>query len=47
MLNQVGMASHHVLDKNYYMKTDVALAGVAHSPGPAGSAPARPPGCRT
>jgi choline dehydrogenase-like flavoprotein len=33
MLNHVGMAAHHVLDKNYYMKMDVALAGVAHQSG--------------
>jgi choline dehydrogenase-like flavoprotein len=33
MLNHVGMASHHILDKNYYMKMDVALAGVAHQSG--------------
>jgi choline dehydrogenase-like flavoprotein len=30
MLNHVGLADHHVLDKNYYMKMDVAIAGVAH-----------------
>jgi choline dehydrogenase-like flavoprotein len=33
MLNHVGMASHHILDKNYYMKMDVAIAGVAHQAG--------------
>jgi choline dehydrogenase-like flavoprotein len=33
MLNHVGMAAHHVLDKNYYMKMNVALAGVAHQSG--------------
>jgi choline dehydrogenase-like flavoprotein len=33
MLNQVGMAAHHILDKNYYLKMDVALAGVAHQSG--------------
>jgi len=33
MLNHVGMAAHHILDKNYYMKMDVALAGVAHQSG--------------
>jgi choline dehydrogenase-like flavoprotein len=33
MLNHVGMASHHILDKNYYMKMNVALAGVAHQSG--------------
>jgi choline dehydrogenase-like flavoprotein len=33
MLNHVGLAAHHVLDKNYYMKMDVAIAGVAHQSG--------------
>ena len=33
ILNHVGMASHHVLDKNFYMKMDVAVAGVAHQAG--------------
>ena len=33
MLNHVGLAAHHVLDKNYYMKMDVAIAGVAHQAG--------------
>ena len=33
MLNHVGMAAHHVLGKNYYMKMNVALAGVAHQSG--------------
>jgi choline dehydrogenase-like flavoprotein len=33
MLNHVGMAGHHVLDKNYYMKMDVPIAGVAHQAG--------------
>jgi choline dehydrogenase-like flavoprotein len=33
MLNHIGMASHHILDKNYYMKMNVALAGVAHQSG--------------
>jgi len=33
MLNHVGMAAHHVLDRNYYMKMDVPIAGVAHQAG--------------
>jgi choline dehydrogenase-like flavoprotein len=33
MLNHVGLAAHHVLDKNFYMKMDVAIAGVAHQAG--------------
>jgi choline dehydrogenase-like flavoprotein len=33
ILNHVGMASHHVLDKNYYMDMRIAIAGVAHQAG--------------
>ncbi len=33
MLNHVGLAAHHVLDKNFYLKMDVAIAGVAHQSG--------------
>jgi choline dehydrogenase-like flavoprotein len=33
MLNHVGMADHHVLDKNFYMHMSVPIAGVAHQAG--------------
>jgi choline dehydrogenase-like flavoprotein len=33
MLNHVGMATHHMLDKNYYMKMNVPIAGCAHQAG--------------
>ena len=33
ILNHVGMAEHHVLDKNFYMKMNIPLAGVAHQAG--------------
>jgi choline dehydrogenase-like flavoprotein len=33
LLNHVGMADHHVLHKNFYMKMDVPIAGVAHQAG--------------
>ncbi len=33
ILNHVGMAAHHVLDKNFYMSMDVPVAGVAHQAG--------------
>jgi len=33
ILNHIGMASHHVLDKNFYMSMDVPIAGVAHQAG--------------
>ncbi|HEX6310590.1 MAG TPA: GMC family oxidoreductase [Acidimicrobiia bacterium] len=33
ILNHVGMAEHHVLDKNYYMKMNIDIAGVAHQAG--------------
>ena len=47
MLNHVGMAAHHVLDRYYYMKMDVPIAGVGHQGAPAGSAPTRPAPCST
>ncbi len=33
VLNHVGLADHHVLRKNFYMKMDVEIAGVAHQAG--------------
>lgn len=33
ILNHVGMADHHVLDKNYYMHMNIPVAGVAHQAG--------------
>ncbi len=33
MLNHAGLAAHHILDKNYYMRMDVPIAGVAHQAG--------------
>jgi choline dehydrogenase-like flavoprotein len=33
ILNHVGMADHHVLDKNFYMSMRVPVAGVAHQAG--------------
>jgi choline dehydrogenase-like flavoprotein len=33
ILKHVGLADHHVLHKNFYMKTDIPLAGVAHQAG--------------
>jgi choline dehydrogenase-like flavoprotein len=33
ILNHVGMAEHHVLDKNFYMHMDISVAGVAHQAG--------------
>jgi choline dehydrogenase-like flavoprotein len=33
MLNHIGLADHHVLSKNFYMKMDVPIAGVAHQAG--------------
>lgn len=33
VLNHIGMASHHVLHKNFYMSMNVAIAGVAHQAG--------------
>jgi choline dehydrogenase-like flavoprotein len=33
MLNHIGMADHHVLDKNFYMNMSIPVAGVAHQVG--------------
>jgi choline dehydrogenase-like flavoprotein len=33
ILNHVGMAAHHVLEKNFYMSMDIPVAGVAHQVG--------------
>jgi choline dehydrogenase-like flavoprotein len=33
ILNHIGMAQHHVLDKNFYMKMNIPIAGVAHQAG--------------
>jgi choline dehydrogenase-like flavoprotein len=33
ILNHIGMASHHVLDKNFYLSMDVPTAGIAHQAG--------------
>jgi choline dehydrogenase-like flavoprotein len=33
VLNHAGLAAHHVLCKNFYMKMDVPIAGVAHQAG--------------
>jgi choline dehydrogenase-like flavoprotein len=33
MLNHIGLADHHVLDKNFYMSKDLPLAGVAGQAG--------------
>lgn len=33
ILNTIGMASHHVYDKNFYMKMAIPIAGVAHQAG--------------
>ena len=33
ILNHIGMADHHILDKNFYMSMDVPVAGVAHQAG--------------
>ncbi|MDR0341814.1 MAG: GMC family oxidoreductase [Nocardiopsaceae bacterium] len=33
ILNHIGMAAHHVLEKNYYLSMDVPIAGVAHQAG--------------
>jgi choline dehydrogenase-like flavoprotein len=42
LLNHVGMAQHHVLDKNFYMDMSIPVAGCAHQAGTArfGSDPA-------
>jgi choline dehydrogenase-like flavoprotein len=33
ILNHVGLAEHHVLDKNFYMDMSIPIAGVAHQVG--------------
>ncbi|MGO9873480.1 MAG: GMC oxidoreductase [Acidimicrobiia bacterium] len=33
ILNHVGMADHHVLDKNFYMQMNIPVAGCAHQAG--------------
>jgi choline dehydrogenase-like flavoprotein len=33
ILNHVGMAQHHVLDKNFYMNMSIPIAGCAHQAG--------------
>jgi choline dehydrogenase-like flavoprotein len=33
ILNHVGLANHHVLDKNFYMDMNIAVAGCAHQAG--------------
>jgi choline dehydrogenase-like flavoprotein len=33
LLNRVGMANHHVLDKNFYMDMNIPVAGCAHQAG--------------
>jgi choline dehydrogenase-like flavoprotein len=33
ILNHCGLAAHHVLDKNFYMKMNIPIAGVAHQAG--------------
>ncbi len=33
ILNHVGMAEHHIRDKNYYLKQDIGIAGVGHQAG--------------
>jgi len=33
VLNTIGMAEHHVLHKNFYMKMEIPIAGVAHQAG--------------
>ena len=33
ILNHTGMAEHHVLGKNYYLKEDIGIAGVGHQAG--------------
>ena len=35
ILNHVGMADHHVLDKNFYMDMSIPIAGCAHQAGTA------------
>ncbi len=33
ILNKIGMAAHHVLARNFYMKMEIPIAGVAHQAG--------------
>ena len=33
ILNHIGMAEHHVLDKNFYTSMSIPIAGVAHQAG--------------
>jgi len=33
VLNHLGMKAHHVMDKNFYMKMDIPIAGCAHQAG--------------
>ena len=33
LLNHVGLAQHHVLDKNFYMNMSIPVAGCAHQAG--------------
>ncbi|HUN35770.1 MAG TPA: GMC family oxidoreductase, partial [Trebonia sp.] len=33
ILNHIGMADHHVLEKNFYLSMDIPVAGVAHQAG--------------
>jgi choline dehydrogenase-like flavoprotein len=33
ILNHVGLAQHHVLDKNFYMDMNIPVAGCAHQAG--------------
>jgi choline dehydrogenase-like flavoprotein len=33
ILNHVGMAKHHVLDRSYYLQQDIGIAGVGHQAG--------------
>ena len=43
ILNHIGMAEHHVLDKNFYISMSIPIAGVAHQAGTCrfGNDPAR------
>jgi choline dehydrogenase-like flavoprotein len=33
IMNHIGIAAHHVLDKNFYMHMSIPIAGVAHQAG--------------
>jgi len=33
IMNHIGIAAHHVLDKNFYMDMRISVAGVAHQAG--------------